>query len=216
MKIIIADASPLYRLGISITLKNAGIKADTLSVTSLHELQLVLSELRGFVVVIIDSRLPGLECVDELTIARERPDTGVLMLTDHEPPVFARRTPLHAVVVKTTALDELGSAIGTVCSGRTWRPCNDPGEGRQIRNKVAIGPALSLLSGQEANVLRLVRKGLRNKQIALNMSLTEHTIKTHMSNILRKLKVENRTQLVIALQKVERNQAAHLRSGVVF
>jgi DNA-binding NarL/FixJ family response regulator len=160
-------------------------------------------------VVIIDSRLPGLSEIDELKITMRRPETRLLMLTDNKDGSFMRWAlfnGVHGVIAKTAVMDELGDAIHTVLEGRIWRYAEDVNFDQWDGQQTRIGYALRRLSAQENNVLKWVRCGMRNKQIADQMSLTEHTIKTHMSNILRKLEIENRTQLVVAVQKVEVDQ----------
>ncbi len=89
--------------------------------------------------------------------------------------------------------------------GRHWGYKRD-NEGDKAASVGRLDYAMKKLSHQENNVLRFACAGLRNKQIAAKMTLTEHTIKTHMSNILRKLEIENRTQLVVAIKRVESDQ----------
>lgn len=213
MKIMLADASPLYRQGIQVALSNSGIMVDLLTAESFDQLQTGLAQQVGAVVVILDARLPGLECINELQHILRRPETRVLMLTDNKDVAFMRWAlfnGIHGVVAKTALMNELGDAIHTVLEGRIWRYAEEVGLDQWGGQQTRLGYALRRLSVQENNVLKWVRCGLRNKQIADEMSLTEHTIKTHMSNILRKLEIENRTQLVVAVQKIEVSQLPSL------
>jgi DNA-binding NarL/FixJ family response regulator len=62
---------------------------------------------------------------------------------------------------------------------------------------------LELLTGQERRVLRLLKDGHLNKQIAHELAVTERTVKSHVSAILRKLQVATRTQAAIAARELE-------------
>ncbi len=210
MKIILADRSPLFRLGLGLALEQAGIIVDTFEVNSIESMTARLNKTSGSVVVIVDALLPGLQSLSQLKVAAGNADVRFLIMTNNLDIVVSRWAVLngfHGVIAKTSGMEEFGNAIRNVLEGQIWRydETADPDQlsGQQTR----IGYALRRLSEQENNVLSLVRCGLRNKQIAHQMSLTEHTIKSHMSNILRKLEIENRTQLVIAVQKIDLSQA---------
>lgn len=209
MKILIADVSPLNRQGVKLVLEQSGIIADSMEASSFEELKRQLNQQVGSVMLILDVRLPNLELQEEFLQMIQRPDTRVLMLTDNKDIAFMRWALLngvHGVIAKTASMEELGEAVQTVLNGRTWRYTDSAEEDQWIGQTTRLNYALRRLSEQENNVLQLVLLGMRNKQIAQSMSLTEHTIKTHMSNILRKLEIENRTQLVIAVKKIEIDQ----------
>lgn len=209
MKILIADVSPLNRQGVKLVLEQSGIIADSMEASSFEELKRQLNQQVGSVMLILDVRLPNLELQEEFLQMIQRPDTRVLMLTDNKDIAFMRWALLngvHGVIAKTASMEELGEAVQTVLNGRTWRYTDSAEEDQWIGQTTRLNYALRRLSEQENNVLQLVLRGMRNKQIAQSMSLTEHTIKTHMSNILRKLEIENRTQLVIAVKKIEIDQ----------
>lgn len=205
MKVIIADASPLYRLGVQLVLSNLDIQSSLVFIDSYSALTRMLSKRQEAVLIILDAKLNGLVEYSALTRMMKRPNTRILMLVDNKDIAWMRRMlfcGVHGVVAKTASLDELGKAMKAVCSGNTWRYDNANIIDQKDDQKIRLGYALCRLSGQENNVLKWVQNGLRNKQIAEQMSLTEHTIKTHISNILRKLDIENRTQLVVAMQKI--------------
>lgn len=213
MKIIIADASPLYRQGVELVLAQSGVTMDALVAEDFSEMERISQGLNDTCMIIVDARLPGFYSLDALAALRSYSDTRILMLTDNKDIAMMRKALLkgvNGVVAKTAPLDELGDAIREVLEGGTWRYLDRVSMDQWSAQKTRLGYALCRLSNQENNVLNLVRCGLRNKQIADRMDLTEHTVKTHMSNILRKLEVENRTQLVVALQKIEISPAQHL------
>jgi DNA-binding NarL/FixJ family response regulator len=106
-------------------------------------------------------------------------------------------------------VDELRAAIGCLLIGRSWWPV--------ARNEGASANAfeqkLDSLSGQQWKVLDLMSKGRLNKQIAYDLGISEGTVKSHVSAILRKLGVERRTQAIanyIALNEPPRGGSAAL------
>ncbi|GGK71828.1 LuxR C-terminal-related transcriptional regulator [Amphritea balenae] len=208
MKIYIADSSPLYCSGIEQLLKQMGITTVVESFNQFASLQQALMARQDSAMLIIDACLPGLDSLEKLkSLAAERSDR-ILMVSDNKDLALMRRMLFNGArgaVAKTASLEELQQAIKTVLEGRSWRYEQDNVE-PWLDQETRLGYALRRLSNQENNVLRFVRTGLRNKQIASEMELTEHTIKTHMSNILRKLEIENRTQLVVAIKNVEIDQ----------
>ncbi len=110
-------------------------------------------------------------------------------------------------------VDELRAAIGCLLVGRSWWPVV------QIAG-VGVSPfeqKLDSLSGQQWKVLDLMSKGRLNKQIAYDLGISEGTVKSHVSAILRKLGVERRTQAIanyIALDEPARGGSAGLSRAV--
>jgi len=126
------------------------------------------------------------------------------MLNEYQGIVIMRRMiahGAHGVVKKTATISEFKDAFYTVLRGQRWQQNYNSKNNDWYGQRTCILYALRTLTCQETKVLRFVRAGLRNKKIAIELSLTEHTIKTYMSNILRKLNFENRPQLVIVTQK---------------
>lgn len=208
MKIYIADNSPLYCAGIEQLLKQLGVAAAIASFSHFDTLQQALTQRQGAVLMIVDARLPGLDSLEKLQSLLGERRGRLLMLSDHKDLRFMRRLLAHGVqgtVAKTASLEELQQAIKAVLQGHRWGYALGS-EGAKVDPVGRLGYAMKKLSHQENNVLRFACTGLRNKQIASKMALTEHTIKTHMSNILRKLEIENRTQLVVAIKRVDIDQ----------
>lgn len=204
-KIIIADGSPLYRQGCRIAIEQSDLDAELLSCDCLVDTLLQLSRHADVRLLVIDANLPGLANFSALkSIARDY-SVGILLMTANSDPAFARRAffnGAHGVIGKDAPLDSLAQAMRKVLDGGYWRPTADPQSELRQRERIYFSYLLRRLSEQEKNVLNLVKDGLRNKQIAQRMCLTEHTVKSHMSSILRKLNVENRTRLVMAVQQL--------------
>ena len=96
-------------------------------------------------------------------------------------------------VVKEMALDRLLEAIRSVHGGERYVP-------PEIATRMN-GRVLSQLSPRELDVLKLVAKGLSNKEIGSELSVVEGTVKVHLTNILAKLGVSDRTQAILTAVK---------------
>lgn len=124
------------------------------------------------------------------------PDTRVVVLIDHadrRPVQEARARGAAAALPLDLPADHLRAALETVMAGRTWWPvvaAADP-EGDMSSSR-----RLDALSGQQFKVLDLMSRGRLNKQIAYDLGISEGTVKSHVSSILRKLGVERRTQAI--------------------
>ena len=101
--------------------------------------------------------------------------------------------------------DELGRAIGEVMAGSVYvpeglapasPPASTAGRGDLVQK-------LKTLTPQQVRVLKMLRQGLLNKQIAFELNVGETTVKAHVSEILRKLGVYSRTQAVIEASKID-------------
>ena len=202
--ILIADASPLYRQGLKLAIEGSDLKVNTRSAAQLGELEQQLEMGHKTRVVLIDARLPGLETFSQLKELSERYSVPLLLLAEVEDPALVRRAMFsgaHGVISKGATPEQLMEAVTQIYAGGYWRSAQ-PLEQSGWQEPAYFAYALKRLSNRERNVLNLVRSGLRNKQIASQMKVTEHTIKSHMSSILRKLNIENRTRLVMAMQQV--------------
>jgi DNA-binding NarL/FixJ family response regulator len=145
--------------------------------------------------VIMDVRLPGMsgaECT--AAIVGQFPDARVLMLSTHsgEEEVYHS---LHAgargYVLKSVMREELLRAIREVAQGRRYL---DP----TIASVLAERVSHRSLTARELEVLRMVAKGLGNKEIARALEITEVTVKVHVSHVLEKLNVRDRTEAATA------------------
>jgi len=145
--------------------------------------------------VIMDVRLPGSSGAEATAaIAQEFPDARVLMLSTHsgEEEVFrSLQAGARGYILKSAIREELLRAIREVYGGRRYI---DP----------AVAPLLAArmqhrsLTSRELEVLRMVAKGLGNKEIAASLNIAEVTVKLHVSHVLDKLSVKDRTEAATA------------------
>jgi len=158
--------------------------------------------------VLMDLKMPGLNGVEATRqIRTKHPDVKVLVLTtyDDDEWVFdAVKAGASGYLLKDTPRDELVKAIKGTVTGKTYV---DPSVAGKVLEQVSshqTQPATlitSKLTEREIEVLRLIAKGLSNTDISGRLFLSEGTVRNHVSAILAKLGVSDRTQAaVIAIQ----------------
>jgi DNA-binding NarL/FixJ family response regulator len=124
-----------------------------------------------------------------------------------EPAVIKQALQLGAAgyVPKSVPLDLLQHAISAVLQGDTWVPPELSASVAQAEDLIdaAFASRLAQLTPQQLRVLKMIADGLLNKQIAYEMNVQETTVKQHVSAILRKLEVNNRTLAGIMFEKLK-------------
>jgi DNA-binding NarL/FixJ family response regulator len=157
-------------------------------------------------VVLMDIRMPevdGLEATRRLMNADEpRPRVVVLTTFNLDEYVYeALRAGASCFLLKDAPEEQLVSAIRLAADGGAmFSPAITKTlieEFAQRGRPVALPPALDELTDRETEVLRLLARGLSNRELADHMVVSEHTAKTHVTRILTKLGLRDRTQAVI-------------------
>jgi DNA-binding NarL/FixJ family response regulator len=161
-------------------------------------------------VVLMDVRMPGIDGIEATRqLAPDEHPPRVLILTtfDLDEYVFdALRAGASGFLLKDATAERLFEAVRVVAAGEALLA---PGVTRRLISEFArlrpgpaaagaIRPALSALTPRETEVLRLVAEGLSNTEIAARLIVTEETVKTHVSRLLAKLGLRDRTQAVVA------------------
>ncbi len=149
-------------------------------------------------VVLMDLLMPEMDGIEATaTIRRQLPDTEVIALTSvlEDEKVFgAIRAGAIGYLLKDTEADELCRAIKAAAAGQVQL---SPQAAARLMREVRPPDSPDELTPRETEVLRLLARGLANKEIARDLSIGEKTVKTHVSNILSKLGVLSRTQAAL-------------------
>jgi DNA-binding NarL/FixJ family response regulator len=157
-------------------------------------------------VALLDVQMPKMGGVDSLrSILAEWPDARVIMLTTSDLDDDIQRAieaGASGYLLKNVSRAELVGAIREVHSGRNYVPT-------AIRQRLDELEKRRQLSAREIEVLDGMRRGLTNKDIALSLSLSEHTVKAHVKSVLSKLESADRAEAVargfeLGLLRVER------------
>jgi len=162
-------------------------------------------------VALVDARMPRMDGVELVTrMAAEHPGVAVLVLStfDEDEYIFgALRAGARGYLLKDASPDELVTAIRKVASGQTV--LGDVVAARlvaELRSRpsrlvrvpdAAELPGRDVLSPRELEVARLLAVGASNREIADRLSLSEGTVKNHVSSMLRKLGLPDRTRLAL-------------------
>jgi len=156
-------------------------------------------------VVLLDMRMPGLSGVDVLRRLKESdrlPPTIILTTFDDDDLVLAGiRNGARGYLLKDVALEELVGAIKTVAGGGSIvKPAVTERLLRGLENLQTDFSSLDRpdpLTERETEILRLMAGGYSNKEIANSLGVAEGTVKNHVSNILSKMGVRDRTRAVL-------------------
>ncbi|WP_433177924.1 response regulator [Actinoallomurus sp. CA-150999] len=158
-------------------------------------------------VVLLDIRMPHLDGIEAARLICARTSSRVLMLTtfDQDDYVYdALYAGASGFLLKDVRRDDLVHAVRVVAAGEsllaptvTRRLISDL-VARRPRSDVSPATGLDALTSREKETLVLLGRGLSNSEIATAMVLSEHTVKTHVSNVLSKLGLRDRVQAVIA------------------
>jgi len=156
--------------------------------------------------VLMDLKMPGMAAPDAIrTIRARNPAVHVLMLTSYAEDQQVQKVISAGAlgyVLKDVAKAELLKAMNTVVRGEPWLHAEAQ---RLLVNRMRkpseLNP-LELLTDRVRSVLRLLAQGQSNRNIGKTLQLTEGTVKGYVSNILAKLKLEDRTQAALLAVKL--------------
>src|ERR1041385_6570448 len=145
--------------------------------------------------VLMDLRMPIKDGIQATAEIRSRfADARVLILStfDGDEDIHrALQAGAHGYIFKDTTDDKLIPALRAVAAGQRWIP-------EDVASRLATRNRFEELTPREVQVLQSLAKGLANKEIADVLNISEHTAKDHTKNILKKLRVADRTEAVTA------------------
>jgi DNA-binding NarL/FixJ family response regulator len=201
IRVLVVDDHPVVRQGLRVFLD----LQDDLNVVGEagdgSEVVELVDELRPDV-VLLDLKMPGVDGVETLRMLRDRPDAPrVLVVTSFTDPasvVPALRAGAAGYVYKDVAPEALAQGIRSVHAGHALLA-------QDVATLLASGEprdkGLADLTEREREVLAELARGRSNREIARGFVLSEKTVKTHVSNILMKLGVSDRTQAALYAQR---------------
>ena len=198
LKIMLVDDHYLVRVGLTSVI---ALEPDmtVCAEASTGEQAVGLFRVRRPDVTLMDLRLPGMSGVKTTEAIRaEFPEARVIVLSTYvsdEEIYAALHAGAMAYLVKSVGREELTQAIRKAAAGRRHIPA-------EVAERLADRMSRAHLSLRELDVLRLLVGGKRNREIAAVLDITEGTVKLHVSSILGKLGVVDRTEAVtVALQR---------------
>ncbi len=206
-RIIIADDHPLVRGALHQAVRGAVAGSDIIECANLEDVRNSLGANSNVDLVMLDLAMPGVRGFSGLLYLRaEFPGVPVVVVSANTDRDIMRRCVdfgASGFIPKTTDMDTMRHAIRTVLAGDTWTPPDVDLRAPADSQTADIVRRLSTLTPQQMRVLMMLSEGLLNKQIAFELTVSEATVKAHVSAILMKLNVESRTQAVIAASRIE-------------
>ncbi|WP_020680982.1 response regulator transcription factor [Marinobacterium rhizophilum] len=200
LNILIAHQSPLYRRGVELALDAQRIDYRSTHCDTYRDLFARWSPAADFDVLLLDDSLPGLSCLCKLIDLVQQHGAAVLLCSTVTDPGLItkfRRSGVRGLLPARMSAADLGAALLELHQGSDWIELTRP------RSPAGLSPpSLKGLTTTELKVLNSLGEGLANKQIADSLNLSVHTVKTHMSNIFRKLDISNRTRLAMSVQQL--------------
>jgi DNA-binding NarL/FixJ family response regulator len=197
---LVADDHPLTREGLSLAARAALPGAQVIGVGSIAEAAAAMSGRRAFRLVLLDFRLPDSHgYAGMLRLQQLDPDVPIAIVTAYEEAHLseaARALGAAGFIYKSLPLDTIAGILRRILAGATHFP-----EGTAPDRTIAAARArIKDLSRAQYAVLLALADGRANKQIAHDLSITEATVKAHLTAVFRKLGVTNRSQALLAIR----------------
>ncbi len=205
--IIIADDHPLFRSALRAAVSQLLPGSLTFEAESLAELIELVGAHPETDLVLLDLRMPGVQGFSSLIQMRGvYPAVPVALVSAEEEPALMRRAldfGATGFVPKSAGIEEIGTALRAMLAGSVWLPpgVTDPGPEADNEDR-ELAQRITSLTPQQFRVLMMLADGRLNKQIADELSVTEATVKAHVTAILRKLRLYRRTQAAVLAQRL--------------
>jgi DNA-binding NarL/FixJ family response regulator len=198
IRVLVVDDHPLLREGIAVLIAQQPDLLMAGEASTGHE---ALEQFRSTQpdITLMDIKMPDMSGIDAIIAIREEfPQARIIVLTTYEGDVLAWRAlkaGARAYVLKGNVRKDLADTIRAVHDGsKRIEPA--------IALQLAIGAADSALTAREIEVLTLIAAGNSNRTIAMSLQINEETAKSHVKNILSKLRTDDRTHAVtLALRR---------------
>ena len=205
--VIVADDHPLFRTAIKEALEAEQGETNFLEASSFESLQALVDEQKEVDLVLLDLHMPGVSGFAGLIyLCKRYPSVPVVIISANEDPVVIKRALEHGAagfIPKSSSIDTITQAISSILMGELWVPpltqSDLPGSNA---SEIELAERMSQLTPQQFKVLMMMSQGLLNKQIAYDLNVSEATIKAHVTAIMNKLGVSNRTQAVLAANQL--------------
>jgi DNA-binding NarL/FixJ family response regulator len=199
--LLIADDHPLFREALRGVVARVMPGATLREADNVDKLYALVESEPDADLLLLDLNMPGAHGFSALVHLRaQHPELPVVVVSAREEPAVMRRALDHGAmgfIPKSVDSATLGQALAQVLEGDRWAPpaaLVAPAAGAEEHD---AAQRVADLTPQQFRVLQMVGTGLLNKQIGYELSVSEATVKAHVTAILRKLGANNRTQAVL-------------------
>ena len=213
-RILIIDDHPIFRHAMVTILGKKFPDSQTIEANSLSEALEVLEADAAFDLVMLDLNMPetcGLNGL--LEIRNQHPNLPVVIISAETEKHNILQTISYGAVgfiSKSSKIEEIATSVESIFEGNVCLP-SEILRTSSTRNRVKKEDAISLdqirsLTRKELAVLKSLTQGLANKVIAYELNISETTVKSHVSSILKKLGASNRVKVVASAANIDFNQ----------
>ncbi len=204
--LLIADDHPLFREALKGAVQRVIPGVRLLEADNVEALYALAEQHPDADLVLMDLNMPGAQGFNALVHLRSlHPQLPIVVVSAREEPTVMRRALDHdafGFIPKSADSDTIGHALTTILDGERWAPAEAYNVPPTPNEEREVGQRLRELTPQQFRVLQMLGAGSLNKQIAYDLGVSEATIKAHVTAILRKLGVTNRTQAVLMAGKL--------------
>lgn len=202
IEIIIADDHTMIREGLKQLLELDGTMKVIAEANDGEECLNLLNKRIHPDILLLDINMPKKNGIEVLEyIKQNKIPVKVLILTVHNEVEYLLKAVdigIDGYLLKDSSYDELKEAIDVVISGNTYiQPSLLPALNESMEDYALDKEKIELLTKRELDVLRLISEGCSNKKISDELTISERTVKNHISHIFRKIDVEDRTQAAV-------------------
>ena len=207
IRILIVDDHPLFREALKQAISGGVANASVSQAGSLDAARALLDKDDDYDLILLDLRMPGVQGLSGLIYMRAQyPNIPAVIITaadDHGLVQKALNLNASGFIPKTSGIETIIEAVNAVLKGEIWVPAGYDQASASDKELDDIARRIATLTAQQIRVLMMLKEGLLNKQIAYELTVSEATIKAHVSAILQKLNVSSRTQAVIAAGRID-------------
>lgn len=201
-EIIIADDHMMIREGLKQLLELDGTMKVIAEANDGEECLNLLNKKIHPDILLLDINMPKKNGIEVLEyIKQNKIPVKVLILTVHNEVEYLLKAVdigIDGYLLKDSSYDELKEAIDVVISGNTYiQPSLLPALNESMEDYALDKEKIECLTKRELDVLRLISEGCSNKKISDELTISERTVKNHISHIFRKIDVEDRTQAAV-------------------
>lgn len=202
IEIIIADDHMMIREGLKQLLELDGTMKVIAEANDGEECLNLLNKKIHPDILLLDINMPKKNGIEVLEyIKQNKIPVKVLILTVHNEVEYLLKAVdigIDGYLLKDSSYDELKEAIDVVISGNTYiQPSLLPALNESMEDYALDKETIECLTKRELDVLRLISEGCSNKKISDELTISERTVKNHISHIFRKIDVEDRTQAAV-------------------
>lgn len=198
--VLVADDHPLFRQALALAVGRVLPAARVIEAGTLGAAARAASEADGLELILLDLKMPGAVGYSGIALLHaECPDVPILVVSSAEGTAAAEEVRAFGAIGflrKDSDLAGIEAAIAKAIGGAAPRPAASDEPIAAVRETVAG------LTPTQLKVLLAVLEGQLNKQIAHSLGMSEATVKAHMTAIMRKLDVRNRTQAALAARSL--------------